>query len=206
MATRTDKGVTEDGLPTPIVGLWALQKYRLLDLYDTLFSTGMKHLWGCRVYVDLFSGPGHARIRGSGRIVETSPIIAMRVPDLFDRYVFCDRDPKNIAALCDRAKRKFPDIEPTFVVGDCNEVVAEIVKQIPKPSRGQSVLSFCFADPFGIDDLKFRTIETLSSRSRMDFLVLLALAMDANRFQSLYAKETSPVIDEFLGDRSWRPR
>ncbi len=206
MRTGRDKGVPEDGLPTPIVGPWALQKYRLLDLYDTLFSTGMKHLWGRRVYVDLFSGPGHARIRGTDRIVETSPLIALRVPDRFDRYVFCDRHAKNISALRDRVKRMSPDIEPAYIIGDCNEAVAEIVKQIPKASRGESVLTFCFADPFGIDDLKFRTIETLSSRSRMDFLVLLALAMDANRFQSLYVKETSPVIDEFLGDRSWRPR
>lgn len=206
MAAGKQNGVANDGLPTPIVGPWALQKYRLLDLYDTLFSTGMKHLWDRRVYVDLFCGPGHARIRGTGRIVETSPLIALRVPDRFDRYVFCDRDPKNISALRKRVKRELPDIEPAYVIGDCNEVVAEIVKQIPKASRGQSVLSFCFADPFGIDDLKFGTIETLSTRSRMDFLVLLALDMDANRFKSLYVKETSLVIDEFLDDSSWRSK
>lgn len=206
MSTAKQDAVADDGLPTPSIGPWALQKYRLLDLYDTLFSTGMKHLWDCRAYLDLFSGPGHARIRRTDRIVETSPLIALRVPDRFDKYIFCDRDVKNISALRDRVAREFPDVDPSYVIGDCNEVVAKIVEQIPKASKGKSVLSFCFADPFGIDDLKFKTIQTLSARSRMDFLVLLALDMDANRFQSLYVKETSPVIDEFLGDRSWRPR
>lgn len=206
MPTRKEKRVADDGLPTSPVGPWALQKYRLLDLYDTLFSTGMKRRWNRRVYIDLFSGPGHAKVRGTERIVETSPLIAPRVPDRFDKYIFCDRDAKNISALRHRVGREFPGVEASYVIGDCNEVVAEIVEQIPKASKGKSVLSFCFADPFGIDDLKFKTIQTLSARSRMDFLVLLALDVDANRFQSLYVKETSRVIDEFLDDSSWRSR
>jgi three-Cys-motif partner protein len=138
------------------VGPWSLQKYRLLDLYNTLFSTGMKRQWDLRVYIDLFSGPGRARVRNTKRVVETSPIIALRVPDPFDKYIFCDREAKNISALRDRVRREFPGVEPSYVIGDCNEVVAKIVGKIPKASKGKSVLSFCFADPFGIDDLKFR--------------------------------------------------
>jgi three-Cys-motif partner protein len=206
MPRRRQERVVDDGLPTPPVGSWALQKYRLLDLYDTLFATGMKHLWDRRVYIDLFSGPGRAKIRGTERIVETSPLFALRVPDRFDKYIFCDREVKNISALRERVGREFPDINPSYVIGDCNAVVAEIVEKIPKASKGKSVLSFCFADPFGIDDLKFRTIQTLSVPSRMDFLVLLALDMDANRFQSLYVKQTSSIIDEFLDDSSWRSK
>jgi three-Cys-motif partner protein len=205
-AMKSQKGVADDGLPMSRVGPWALQKYRLLDLYDTLFSTGMKRHWNQRVYVDLFCGPGRARIRGTGRVEETSPLIALRVPDRFDKYIFCDRDANNISALCDRVVREFPDVEATYVLGDCNEVVARIVEQVPRPSSGRSVLCFCFADPFGIDDLKVKTIQALSARARTDFLVLLALDMDANRFQSLYVKETSRVIDEFLDDPSWRSK
>jgi three-Cys-motif partner protein len=206
MPTRKQILVPDDRLTTSPVGSWTLQKYRRLDLYDTLFSTGMKRHWNQRVYIDLFSGPGHAKIRGTDRIVETSPLIALRVPDRFDKYIFCDKEAKNISALRKRVAREFPDVDPSYVVGDCNEIVAEIVEQIPKASKGKSVLSFCFADPLGIDDLKFRTIQTLGVRSRMDFLVLLALDMDANRFQSLYVKEASPVIDEFLDDSSWRSK
>ena len=46
--------VSDDGLPASEVGAWSLQKYRLLDLYNTLFSTGMKHHWDLRVRIDLF--------------------------------------------------------------------------------------------------------------------------------------------------------
>jgi three-Cys-motif partner protein len=180
MPKRRDELVLDDGLPAPPLGSWALQKYRLLDLYDTLFATGMKHQWDRRVYIDLFSGPGRARIRGTERIVETSPLFALRIPDRFDKYIFCDREVKNISVLRKRVGRESTAIDPSYVIGDCNEVVAESVEKIPKASKGKSVLSFCFADPFGIDDLKFRTIQSLSIASRMDFLVLLVLGMDAN--------------------------
>jgi hypothetical protein len=34
--------IEDDGLICPEVGSWAEEKYRLLSLYDELFSTGMK--------------------------------------------------------------------------------------------------------------------------------------------------------------------
>ena len=53
----------DDGLPSPDVGGWAETKYRLLDLYDTLFSTGMKKKWDQRVYIDLLPGQDTAAFR-----------------------------------------------------------------------------------------------------------------------------------------------
>jgi len=197
--------VPDDGLPTSEVGPWSLQKYRLLDLYNTLFSTGMKHHWDLRVYIDIFSGPGRARVRKTQRVVETSPIIALRVPDPFDRYIFCDKDDGNIAALRRRVERDFPRARAAYLVGDCNELTDEIARNIPRASKTRTVLSFCFVDPFGIGDLRFDTIRALSA-FRMDFLILLALAMDANRFQALYLKADNPTIDRFLGDPNWRDK
>jgi three-Cys-motif partner protein len=193
----------DDGLPTSNIGSWSLQKYRLLDLYDTLFSTGMKHQWGVRVYIDLFCGPGRARISRTQRIVETSPLIALRVPDPFDKYIFCDKNADYVAALRERVKREWPAVDVSYLVGDCNDLVPKITSEIPKGSKTKTVLSFCFIDPFGIGDVRFETIRALS-RSRMDFLILLALAMDANRFQTLYVRETDPTLDLFLGDHGWR--
>ena len=138
--------VPDDGLATSEVGSWSLQKYRLVDLYNTLFSTGMKHHWDLRIYIDLFAGPGRARIRKTKRIVETSPIIALRVPDPFDKYIFCDEDEVNIAALRERVERDFPKARAAYLVGDCNDHTDEISRNIPKASKTRKVLSFCFVD------------------------------------------------------------
>jgi hypothetical protein len=55
--------VNDDGLVVPEVGVWAEEKYRIIELYDALFSSGMKRKWDCRVYIDLFSAAGHAKTK-----------------------------------------------------------------------------------------------------------------------------------------------
>ena len=82
--------VDDDGLMTPEVGGWAETKYRLLALYDELFSTGMKNKWDQRVYVDLYAGGGYSRIQGTSRFLKGSPIIALTVNHPFDKYIFCE--------------------------------------------------------------------------------------------------------------------
>ena len=92
-----------------------------------------------------------------------------------------------------------------YVAGDCNKRADEILAQIPAHSPNHRVLSLCFVDPFDIG-IKFETLRKLSERRKIDFLVLLALYMDANRNIENYVKEEAVKIDEFLGSRTWRDR
>jgi hypothetical protein len=48
-AAQQNLRVDDDGLPCPEVRGWAETKYRLLALYDELFSTGMKYKWERRI-------------------------------------------------------------------------------------------------------------------------------------------------------------
>jgi three-Cys-motif partner protein len=193
----------DDGLLTPEVGEWGEDKYRLVGYYATLFANSMKGKWGKRVYIDLFSGAGRARIKGTNRIVPASPLLALEVETRFDRYVFCELDPEKITTLEQRVKRDYPDVNAHFIPGDTNANVEEILKKIPQHWPGSSVLSFCFVDPFGMANLSFDTIRQLSTRL-MDFLVLIPSGMDASRNQAKYLKEESRNIDRFLGTSEWR--
>jgi three-Cys-motif partner protein len=74
------------------VGPWVEDKHRLVSLYETLFSTGMKHKWGARVYIDLYSGPGMVRVRGTEKFLWGSPLLALQVRDPFDKYIFCENN------------------------------------------------------------------------------------------------------------------
>lgn len=53
--------------------------------------------------------------------------------------------------------------------------------------------------------MKFATIRKLSS-VYIDFVVLLAIEMDANRNYEHYVEGNSPKIDEVLGNTEWRQR
>lgn len=164
----------EDG-----VGAWVEDKYRLVSLYETLFSTGMKRKWEKRVYIDLFSGPGMVRLRGTGRFLWSSPMLALRAKDPFDKYIFCESNKAALDALRRRVDKLYPQTDVCYVLGDCNEKVEEICSKIPTPSSDSKVLSFCFVDPYDLS-VKFSTIKTIANRF-VDFLTLLALGMDANR-------------------------
>lgn len=80
----------DDGLVISEVGPWAERKYRLLATYAGMFATATKNRWPKRVYIDLFSGCGKALIRGTSRIVQASPLLALSVVDPFSLHVFCE--------------------------------------------------------------------------------------------------------------------
>ncbi|MBI3664193.1 MAG: three-Cys-motif partner protein TcmP [Acidobacteria bacterium] len=128
----------EDGLEIPEVGSWAETKYRLVGLYDKLFSTGMKDRWETRVYIDLYAGAGYSRIRGKNRLLAGSPFLALSVPDPFDKYIFCESSSPLLEALKKRVRKHFPKADAKFVLGDCNDKVEEIVVH---PSKTRQVVS-----------------------------------------------------------------
>src|SRR6266852_3603835 len=194
----------DDGRVCPEVGSWTEEKHRLVSLYATLFSSGMKEKWGKRVYVELYAGAGYSRIRGSSKLIVGSPLLALRVKHPFDKYIFCEENPENLDALKFRVKHTAPTAEVVYVRGDCNIVAADILDKIPAGSSTDTVLSLCFADPFDIG-LRFETLRSLSRRF-VDFLVLLAVYMDANRNYERYVSDDATKVDEFLGSTTWRDR
>jgi three-Cys-motif partner protein len=119
----TEFPVEDDGLPCSEVGAWAEDKYTLVALYDELFSTGMKNKWPTRVYIDLYSGPGFVHVRDTIRMLAGSPLLALGVPDPFDKYVFCESEHVLLSALETRVSRLFPKANACFVLGDCNEKI-----------------------------------------------------------------------------------
>jgi three-Cys-motif partner protein len=193
-----------DGLPCPEVRRWAETKYRLIGLYDELFATGMKHKWDQRVYLDLYSGAGYSRIAGTNTYLKGSPLIALTVDAPFEKYIFCEEKQELLDALKVRVQRIAPDANVAYVPGDCDAEIEKICAEIPKASSANKVLSLCMVDPFDFG-IKFDTIRRLS-KFYMDFLVLLAVGMDAGRNYDHYVDGNSTKIDEALGNSAWRER
>jgi three-Cys-motif partner protein len=194
----------DDGLSCPEVGAWTEDKHRMVSLYATMFSSAMKNKWGKRIYLELYAGAGHSRVRGTQKTILGSPLRALTVEDPFDKYIFCEATSSNLEALKTRVARYAPSASVTYVQGDCNQRASDIAAEIPYGMKSDTVLTLCFADPYDIG-LKFATIKTLSQRF-VDFLVLLAVYSDANRAYKRYVMEDAVKVDEFLGSDTWRVR
>ena len=195
--------VQEDGLHTPEVREWSLLKYRLVGSYCDIFTAGMKNKWNQMVYIDLFAGAGFARIKESGKIYKNSALLALSTPTPFTKYILCEQDASRFDALSKRVMRDYSHLNVELVEGDSNANIEKVLKAIPSFSKGNTMLPFCFIDPFSLN-LNFTTIQALA-KGRMDFLILQALHMDANRnFDDLYLDEQNTRIAKFIGISDWR--
>ena len=191
--------VDDDGLPALNVHTWAKEKYIRSTMYAELFATGMKAKWK-RAYIGICTGPGHVRIQESKRRVLGAPLLALqRLPDRFDRYIFCDVDNEYMGALQQRVDRDYPNSDVKFVLGDVNLKIDEIVSEIP-----DGALTFAFIDPFQLN-IGFSVIRSLSKHGNVDILLTLMLYPDAGRARHIYVRDHNKV-DRFLGDAEWRQR
>jgi three-Cys-motif partner protein len=164
----------------------------------------MKNKWDQRVYIDLYAGAGYSRIHGTNRFLKGSPAIALTVTDLFDKYIFCEEGKELLDALTARVRRIAPQANVAYVPGNCDAEIETICNEIPRASSTNKVLSLCLVDPFDFG-LKFETFRRLSAVF-VDFVVLLAICMDANRNYEHYVEGNSTKIDEALGNTEWRTR
>ena len=192
--------LADDGLVTPEVGEWGEDKYQLVRCYADIFSRAMSGKWSSLVYVDLFAGAGRARVSDK-RIVAASPLLVLDVPKPFSTYIFCELDRVNADALTQRVAAHTPRRNFHVVNGNTNEKVSEVVALIPPGS-----LTFCFADPFRLENLHFSTVASIARAHRADFLVLLATGMDANRNEATYSRPGHTTVSKFTGREDWRAR
>lgn len=194
--------VNPDGLFTPEVREWSLEKYKLVGSYCDIFTSGMKNKWNQLVYIDLFAGAGYAKIKESGKVYLNSSLLAMSVPNTFTKYILCEQDDERFNALSQRVKRDFAHLNCELIKGDSNSNINQVIKAIPNFGKGNTMLPFCFVDPYSLN-LKFSTIKSLGF-ILMDFLILQALHMDANRNFDIYLNEENTCIAEYLGVNNWR--
>lgn len=194
----------DDGLPTRPVGRWTEEKLFFWNRYIDITTTAMigKPEWGAGlVYVDLFAGPGICTLRGSGRRIPGSPLIAAYAPKPFGTLLLCEKDPALANACTTRLARTPAKDSFRMFEGDCNARVAEVAAAIP-----ERALTLVFVDPQGLD-AEFSTIQMLAARGQVDLLLLFADAYDVVRNVELYARQARSKLDLVLGpDSNWRSR
>jgi three-Cys-motif partner protein len=194
-----------DGLPVQCVGAWERDKHDPLERYIAA-SSGPRGWFlkprpgvsvpGGAAFVDLYAGPGRARVRSTGAVVDGSPLIALKhgaAP--FTKVIACELDPGNAAAL--RA-RVAPFGERAVVIeGSCHDRIGAVVAEIPA-----SGLNFALIDPYSLDQLDFETISRLAAVERMDMLIHFP-TMDAKRN---WGQGSEARLTKALGTEAWRDR
>lgn len=187
-----------DGLPVRMVGDWSSDKHYYLKRYIEIFEKSMHLKWKSRAYIDLCSGPGICRYRGTEKLADGSPLIALNVQPPFTQYFFSDTDPEAIDALTKRVAPFKNKAEINIYQKDCNQVAAEIAGKIAPDS-----LCLAFLDPTGLD-LKLSTLKTLTQGKKMDLIIFFPHGLEIKRNIDLYYNKDNSKMDEFFGGTEWR--
>lgn len=170
----------DDGLPAEDVGPWAKEKHSYLCRYIDISRGARKKFLGPgtagATYVDLFCGPGRARVR-QGEFIEGSCLAAWKksvegdAP--FSKILIADLDQKRLDAAVARLEALGAPVEA--FCGSAADTARLIV-----PRLNPYGLHFTFLDPFNLGDLDFQIFKILSQRKRMDIIVHLS-KMDLQR-------------------------
>lgn len=209
MAERTRKQngnwvqVGDDGLPVQDVGVWALDKHRYLENYIKASSgprgtflkpRGDGYQPAGAGFVDLFAGPGRARIRETSEFIAGSTILALehdRQP--FTKVVAVDLDEENVTAL--RARTAKYGARANVLAGDCNLIIDEVIRRVPEYG-----LNLALIDPYGLEPLHFETLRRLAELQRMDLIIHFPIAdMKRNILHEDNRENYQRFIDRFLG-------
>ena len=166
-----------DGLRRAIVGDWAPEKHLRLRRYVDITWGVRRKFGGNATYIDLYCGPGRARIRNTQTIVEGSAVVAAteaarHVP--FREIIIGDLDPVNVQA-CQKRLERVGAHQVKAYAGTADEVAATII-----PTLHPTGLNLAFLDPLNLEALPFSVIQTLALAPRMDLLIHVSI-MDLQR-------------------------
>lgn len=181
----------DDGLRRAIVGDWAPEKHLRLQKYVDITRAVRRKFGGNATYIDLYCGPGRARMRKTGEVGDGSALVAAmeagtHVP--FRAIIIGDLDPVNVDA-CEARLKQLVTCPVRSYKGTAEANATALL-----PTLNPTGFNLAFLDPFNIEALPFSVIQTLAQAPRMDLLIHVSI-MDLLR--NVRAMMGSGKLDRF---------
>jgi three-Cys-motif partner protein len=191
-----------DGLPAEEVGKWVEEKHFFITEYVKLSHGARRQFIGPTdagaTYIDLFCGPGQARIKDSKQYVDGAAVAAWKAAKArgspFTSVYIADRDAERRDHCAMRLRAL--DAPVTELAGTATDAVQVLAATLPRDG-----LHFAFIDPYSLGSLSYEILRCLAQFRRMDILVLIS-AMDLFRNIDQQSSDEAWEFDEFAP--AWR--
>ncbi len=158
------------------VGEWSLEKHELLRRYVGA-SWAARRAFRNRTFIDLYCGPGRARVRGTDVETDGGSVVAWREArrhgGAFNQIIVGDLDESRAAACATRLTALDAPVE--MIQGSAEATVDNVLSLVPRDG-----LHLAYLDPFNMEHLPFSVIEKLSRYPSIDIVVHFSV-MDLQR-------------------------
>jgi len=184
------------------IGYWSEIKLSILNDYARPYNQILHAHHLKTIYIDGFAGAGHHRAKGSGRIIDGSPTLALNAEPPFDQLHFVDTNAARVREL-NRLANGRSNVRVHH--GDCNQILLDDV--FPKIRFGNYERALCILDPYGLH-LDWQVIEAAGKSQAVEiFLNFPVMDMNMNVFWANPDRVTSSSqerMTRFWGDETWR--
>ena len=193
----------ENGLPVAEAGEWATEKHRLLADYivATRFVRGkVKRSRAMPAYVDLFSGPGRARIAKTGRVIDGSPLVAWKAAsgreNPFTSVLVSDNNGSYAEAAASRLRALDAPVES-------RQWTAVEAARWAAGRLDPDSYHLAFVDPYNLGGLPWEVFRVLTPHKHLDFIVHFSES-DLTRNLDTYSVKEQSSLDLFAP--GWRQK
>lgn len=191
----------DDGQPVEEVGSWAKQKHEYLRRYIDISRGVRQQFIGPRnagaTYIDLFSGPGRAKIR-NGEFIQGSCVAAWEMSrrggSPFSSVIIADSDAERLGLAESRLRKLGAPV--TAHLGKAADT-AKVIARLLNPYG----LHFAFIDPFNLGAFDFEVMKAFSGFQRIDTIVHVS-KMDLQRNLGFNVKAQQDAFEVFAP--GWR--
>ena len=183
---------SHDGLPVSEVGKWAERKHEIISHYIKISST-TRAKFPDTVFVDLYCGPGRARIKDSSTLIDGSAVVAWKASNEpgfasapFRRVLIADKN----QAYVDACESRLHGAPVTSFSGEAGECAEKMLS-----TMNQSTFALVLIDPFNLEGLSYDLIERFSTLKYVDFIVHFS-TMEVQRNIDRYFDSADSPLDK----------
>lgn len=185
-------------------GKWTRKKLECVKKYVVAYEKVMKKQNFTLLYIDAFAGSGHGAVEQEEQSVKDfqkgSPRVILENTQLFDRYIFVEKDRKKFQKL-ETLQNDFPNKKMFFENKDANTYLQKICEE----TNWHSHRAIAFLDPFAID-VKWETIKAIAKTEAIDLWILFP-AMAVNRLlcrNKEIPEKLCKKLNETFGSTDWK--
>ena len=178
-------------------GRYVERKLRSVRGYLYAFTKALDGKFPGLGYIETHAGPGITTIRGSGRLLLGTPLLAITNEPYFTRLRFIELRKGRAAALATRLERYAPTgLDARVIKDDCNAIIGNALSDFPSTWP-----TLILMDPEGLE-LHWTTIVQSGEHPKSELMIVFPYGMAIQRVKGM--EDKSAGVTRLYGHDRWK--